>query len=162
MTNNTKVGIISFATGITIIGPVLLMLENGTTMGALIAAVQPTGHLVSMWAGILPHGVCELSAIFICGGAGFIIGWALIAPGRRTRADALVEAGKDAVKMMIGSVPLFVIAGFFEGNVSHSSLPHWVKFSLAAFQFALLLTYIYASPRPPDAKDRQRLAGPAP
>ncbi|MBV9849885.1 MAG: stage II sporulation protein M [Armatimonadetes bacterium] len=148
MTHNTEVGIMTFATGITLILPLLLLLQNGYMLGALVAAVQPTGHLASLWAGILPHGVCELSAIFICGGAGLTIGWALIAPGERTRKDALVLAGRDAVRMMAGTVPLFIIAGIIEGNVSHSSLPHWVKFSLAAVQFLALLFYIYGVRRP--------------
>ena len=147
MTHNTEVGIMAFATGITLITPVVLLLQNGYMLGALIAAVQPTGHLSSMWAGILPHGVCELSAIFICGGAGLSIGWALIAPGSRTRKDALIVAGRDAVRMMVGTVPLFIIAGIIEGNVSHSSLPHGVKFTLAAVQFLALMFYIYGTVR---------------
>jgi uncharacterized membrane protein SpoIIM required for sporulation len=147
MTNNTQVGIMAFATGITLIIPSYLLFSNGTTMGALIAVVQPTGFLTSMWAGILPHGVCELSAIFICGGAGLCIGWALIAPGRYSRKDALVIAGRDAVRMMVGTIPLFIIAGIIEGNVSHSSLPHWAKFTLAGAQFAALIFYIYGSRR---------------
>ncbi len=150
MTHNTEVGIMIFASGITLLLPVYLLLQNGFTLGALIAVVQPTGHLTSMWAGILPHGVCELSALFICGGAGLCIGWAWIAPGRHTRKDALVIAGRDAVRMMVGTVPLFIIAGIIEGNVSHSSLPHWVKFTLAGLQFTALLVYIYGS-RPPAA-----------
>ncbi len=145
MTHNTGVGVVAFATGITLLIPIYLMLQNGFVMGALIAIVQPTGHLSSMWAGILPHGVCELSAIFICGGAGMCIGWAFIAPGQRPRKDALIEAGRDAVKMMVGTIPLFIIAGILEGNVSHSSLPHWVKFTLAAVQFIALIFYIYGS-----------------
>jgi uncharacterized membrane protein SpoIIM required for sporulation len=149
MTNNTKVGIIAFATGITLIIPIGLLMSNGATMGALIAVVQPTGYLTSMWAGILPHGVCELSAIFICGAAGMMIGWALIAPGPYTRKDALVVAGRDACKMMVGTVPLFIIAGIIEGNVSHSSIPHWLKFSLAGFQFAVLIFYIYGGRQSP-------------
>lgn len=148
MTHNTQVGIFAFATGITLILPLYFMFSNGTTLGALIAVVQPTGHLSSMWAGILPHGVCELSAIFICGGAGFLLAWAILAPGRLSRADALVSYGRDAAKMMVGTIPLFIIAGILEGNVSHSSLPHWAKFSLAGFQFVLLLLYIYGSRRP--------------
>ena len=52
-------------------------------------------------------------------------------------------AGKDAVKLMVGTIPLYIIAGIIEGNVSHSSLPHFVKFSLAALQFAALVFYIY-------------------
>lgn len=146
MTHNTGVGIVAFATGITLVLPIYFMLQNGFVMGALIAVVQPTGHLTSMWAGILPHGVCELSAIFICGGAGLVIGAAMIAPGEHSRKDALVVAGKDAVKMMVGTIPLFVIAGIMEGNVSHASLPHWVKFGVAGLQFAALLLYIYATP----------------
>jgi len=145
MTHNTGVGIATFAFGITFIVPVYLLLTNGATLGALVAVVQPTGHLSSMWAGIVPHGVCELGAIFICGGAGMSIAWSLIAPGRYSRKDALVLAGRDACKMMVGTIPMFIIAGILEGNVSHSSLPHWAKFSLAAAQFIAILFYIYAS-----------------
>ena len=143
MTHNTQVGITAFATGITLFLPVMLMFQNGTMIGALDALVQPTGHLSSLWAGLLPHGVCELSATFICGGAGLCIGWALIAPGAYSRKDALVANGKDACKMMVGTLPLWITAGILEGNVSHSSLPHWAKFSLAGIQFIALLAYIY-------------------
>ena len=80
MTHNTQVGITAFATGITLVLPVILMFQNGTMIGALTAVVQPTGHLASMWAGLLPHGICELSATFICGGAGLLTGWALDRP----------------------------------------------------------------------------------
>ncbi len=145
MTHNTQVGIMAFATGITFLLPLYFMFQNGSVMGALIAVVQPTGHLSSLWAGILPHGICELSAIFICGGAGFCIAWALIAPGRLSRGDALIANGRDACKMMVGTIPLFIIAGLLEGNVSHSSLPHWAKFSLAGLQFAALMFYIYGN-----------------
>lgn len=145
MTHNTQIGIIAFAMGITLLVPVVLMFQNGTMIGALDAVVQPTGHLASMWAGLLPHGVCELSATFICGGAGLCTGWALIAPGRYSRKDALIANGIDACKLMVGTVPLWITAGILEGNVSHSSLPHWAKFSLAGIQAAALIFYIYGS-----------------
>ena len=145
MTHNTQCGIMAFAFGITFLAPIYFMLQNGFVMGALIAVVQPTGYLSSMWAGILPHGICELSAIFICGGAGLCIAWGLIAPGRLSRSDALISNGRDACKMVVGTIPLFIIAGILEGNVSHSSLPHWVKFTLAGGQFAALMYYIYGS-----------------
>ncbi len=154
VTNNTQVGILSFATGLTFVLPVYFMLSNGATLGALAAVVQPTGHLSSMWAGILPHGVCELSATWICGGAGLCLAWALISPGRLSRADALVSNGRDAVKLMVGTVPLWGTAALLEGNVSHSSLPHWAKFSLAGLQFAALLFYIYGSRRAAPAESR--------
>jgi uncharacterized membrane protein SpoIIM required for sporulation len=93
----------------------------------------------------VPHGVWELSAIFICGGAGFLIAWSLIVPGPYTRKDALIIAGRDACKMMVGTVPLFIIAGILEENVSHSSLPHWGKFGLAAVEFCFFMFYIYGN-----------------
>lgn len=149
MTNNTQVGIAAFATGITLFIPIYLMLNNGFIMGALIAEVAPTGHLVSMWAGILPHGICELSAIFICGGAGLSLAWAIIAPGVHTRKEALLIATRDAVKLMVGTIPLFIIAGIIEGNISHSSIPREIKFGFAAFQLAALIFYIYAPRKSP-------------
>jgi uncharacterized membrane protein SpoIIM required for sporulation len=157
MTHNTSVGIAAFVTGISIVIPVYLMLTNGWLMGALVAVVQPTGYLGSLWPGILPHGVCELSSIFICAGAGLLIGWALVSPGELTRRDALVVFGKDAIKMMIGTVPLFIIAGIIEGNVSHSSLPHVAKYTLAAVQFVALACYIYGAPMRRHIKTNQTL-----
>ena len=147
MTHNTQVGITAFATGITLVLPIILMFQNGSMIGALDAVVQPTGHLTSMWAGLLPHGVCELSATFICGGAGLCIGWALLAPGAYSRKDALITNGRDACKLMVGTLPLWITAGILEGNVSHSSLPHWAKFGLAGVQFVALVSYIYGSRR---------------
>jgi uncharacterized membrane protein SpoIIM required for sporulation len=120
MTHNTEVGLMAAATGLTTVLPIYFMLQNGFIMGALIAVVQPTGHLTSMWAGILPHGVCELSAIFIAAGAGLLIGWAIIHPGQLSRRDALLVNTKDAAK-----------------------IPHFVKFTLAAIQFIALMLYIY-------------------
>lgn len=145
-THNLTIGILAFATGIICVLPAIMMLQNGAMMGALVAAVQPTGHLPSLWPGILPHGVCELGAIFVCGGAGFLIGWALISPGKYSRKDALLINGKDAFKMLIGAVPMFIIAGFFEGNVSHSAIPHIAKYLIAAIQFVALALYIYWKP----------------
>lgn len=155
MLHNFEVGIVAFATGITLVFPFYAMLQNGFIMGALVAVVQPTGYLRSMWPGLAPHGVCELFAFFVCAGGGFLIGWSLINPGRYTRRDALIANGKDALKMLIGTILLFCIAGILEGNVSHSSIPHWAKYTLAAVQFLALAFYIYGAPRRPTAISQQ-------
>jgi uncharacterized membrane protein SpoIIM required for sporulation len=152
MVHNIQVGVAAFGSGITTILPAYLMFDNGTMMGALIAVVQPTGHLASMWAGLLPHGVCELTAIFIAGGAGMLVGWSIISPGPYSRKDALVHNGKDAVKMMVATVPLLIVAAIIEGNVSHSSIPHFWKFSLAAAEFTAMTAYVY-SRQPSDATE---------
>jgi uncharacterized membrane protein SpoIIM required for sporulation len=151
MTHNISVGLAAFAVGITIVPPMYLMMDNGFILGALIALVQPTHNLPTLWAGILPHGSCELSAIFIDGGAGFLIGWSLIHPGNLSRREALLVNTKEACKMLVGTVPLYIVAGIIEGNVSHSAIPPWSKFALAGALFSMILFYIYGgwSRKPP-------------
>ena len=143
-THNISVGLVAWATGITVVLPIVMLIQNGTVMGMLIAVVQPTHNSVSMWAGLLPHGVFELSAIFICGGGGLAMAWAMMVPGERSRRDALVHAGRDACLLLAVAAPLLVIAGFIEGNISHSSLPHWLKFTMAAVETCALVYYTNA------------------
>jgi uncharacterized membrane protein SpoIIM required for sporulation len=75
-----------------------------------------------------------------------LCGWALISPGELTRREALIANGKDAAQMMVATVPMLIVAGIIKGNVSHSSLPHFAKYSLAAIQFLALAFYIYGRP----------------
>ena len=76
------------------------------------------GRLTDLVAVVTPHGVVELSAIFIAGGAGLMLGHAIIDPGDRLRRDAIVHASREAVKLAVGTVPMFVCAGLIEGLIS--------------------------------------------
>ncbi|MCD6360441.1 MAG: stage II sporulation protein M, partial [Armatimonadetes bacterium] len=67
---------------------------------------------------VAPHGVLELSAIFICAGAGLMMGWALVAPGDRLRVDALSAAAREAVVLVVGCIPVFLTAALIEGLLS--------------------------------------------
>jgi uncharacterized membrane protein SpoIIM required for sporulation len=71
-----------------------------------------------------------------------IIGHALVAPGELSRGDALVLAGRDAVRLLFGTVMLLIIAGFIESFISPTALPPWAKFTFAAF--AALAIWAYA------------------
>jgi uncharacterized membrane protein SpoIIM required for sporulation len=119
MTHNIEVALKCFAFGITAgLGTVFALVQNGLMVGGFLGLGIPTGRLVDMTAVISPHGVTELSAVFIAGGAGLMLGYAIIAPGDRLRRDALVEAAREAVKLAVGTVPMFVCAGLIEGLVS--------------------------------------------
>ena len=84
-----------------------------------VIAVGALNHKPALVCAIMaPHGVLELSAIIISGGAGFMIGYALISPGELTRRDAVVLAAREAVKLMLGVVPMFLMAGLIEGTIS--------------------------------------------
>ena len=91
---------------------------------------------------VLGHGVLELTAIFISAGAGFRLANAIIAPGDRTRRDALVVEGRIAARMIGAVVTLLAIAGTIEGLLSTSAAPAVWKYGVSAATAALLVLYL--------------------
>jgi len=143
ITNNVQVAFLGFAFGITAgIGTVLLLVFNGLYFGAvlgLFANYGLAGWLLTFVAG---HGVLELSAIFIAGGAGLLVARALLAPGDLTRRDALVLAGRQAVRLVGASVLLLGLAGTIEGLLSASDAPAPFKFATSGATVVLLILYL--------------------
>jgi uncharacterized membrane protein SpoIIM required for sporulation len=143
MTNNIQVAILSFASGITFgILTVYLMVYNGLLVGALAGAFWHSGMSYEFWAYIVPHGMIELTAIFIAGGAGLLMGYKLFAPGRYTRVYQLKEHGKRSVQLFLGTVPLFVIAGIIEGFITPSSMSLEAKYAVACMTVIGLIAYV--------------------
>lgn len=142
MTNNIYVGIRAFAGGVTAgIYTIYQLAENGLVIGAVATKAAPALGPVKLWSLLLPHGVIELMAIFVCGGGGLLIGAAIIAPGNLRRVDAVRIAAGDGLKLFAGAVVMFVIAGIIEGFVTPSQLPVWSKFAFAGLTAFGLLAY---------------------
>lgn len=119
MSNNIRVALNAFALGVTLgLGTLYVLLVNGLMLGSFFAVGANAGRLGLFAAVVAPHGVLELSAIFIAGGAGLIIGHALVDPGDLYRRDALRLAATDAVKLVLGTVPMFIVAGIIEATIS--------------------------------------------
>ena len=117
--NNIKVALFAFALGLSFAaGTVWVLISNGMMLGAFVGVGAYHDRLVDLIAIVAPHGVLELSAIFICAGAGLMIGWALISPGDRLRADALSRAAREAVVLVVGCIPIFAVAALIEGVFS--------------------------------------------
>ncbi|MGC9317704.1 MAG: stage II sporulation protein M [Armatimonadota bacterium] len=119
LVNNIKVSLGAFALGITAgLGTLYLMIFNGLMLGAFMGVFAHHGRLMDGIGIIAPHGFLELSAIFMCGGAGFLMGWALIDPGDRLRLEALGEAARTAVVLLGGALAMIGVAAVIEGFVS--------------------------------------------
>jgi len=150
MTNNIGVAIRAFAGGVAFgVYTLYILAFNGLMMGVVAGAAQRFGFAGNLWGFVAAHGVVELSVIFIAGGAGLQLGWALLRPGLHSRRAALVLAGRRAVMLLLGCAPLLVIAGVIEGFISPSALPLAAKLAVAAGSGAALLTYLLLAGREP-------------
>lgn len=101
---------------------------------------------------ISAHGVIELTAIFIAGGAGLLIGKALLMPGELRRVDALVENGRLAIKLILGCIPMLLIAGLIEGFISPAHIAPAYKLSISAMSLLVMTMYFLKL----DRRARQR------
>ena len=149
MTNNIRVSFLAFAGGVFLgIGTFLVLAFNGLQIGGMMAAMQHYGALGILLAFIASHGVIELACICIAGGAGFVMSSGMISPGDLTVRDALVERGREAGLLVLGTVPLLVIAGTIEGFVSPLPVPGWSKAVFAVFPAAFLVWYLSRGRKP--------------
>jgi uncharacterized membrane protein SpoIIM required for sporulation/uncharacterized RDD family membrane protein YckC len=153
MANNVKVTFLAFAAGILAgLGTALVLIFNGIELGAVAAVFANYGANLQLWSFILPHGVIELTAICIAGGGGLWLGSAFLLPGRRTRREALVVRGREAVSLIGGTAVMLVAAGLIEGFISPSDLPREVKLGLAAVFALLLVLYLALAGRDEQAR----------
>lgn len=142
-TNNIQVGIFAFALGITFgAGTVFVLAKNGMMIGALAALAVNAGSGYEFWALILPHGVPELFCIFICGAAGLLIAKSMLFPGLLSRRRSFATGGKSALRLLVGSIPLFILAGLTEGYFTPLPInPLW-KYIVAVVWLIGLLFYV--------------------
>lgn len=152
MTNNMFVGFTTFALGITAgLGTIYELAVNGLMIGVVGMACWLSGMSVQLWSFVAPHGVLELPAIFIAGGAGLRIAQGLLFPGVLPRRDSLTKAGLEAVQLVLGTIPLLIVAGLIEAFVSPTGLAVPLKFSMAAALFVLLGVYLFGTSHQPAA-----------
>jgi uncharacterized membrane protein SpoIIM required for sporulation len=148
-TNNIQVSLMAWGLGLTFgVGTVWLIFFNGLMIGAVAAACLRAGMLLPLAEFIVGHGSLELPAIWISGGAGLILADALLFPGRFRRGVELRLAARRSVQVMVGIVPLLLVAGVVEGFISPSNLPGAAKAALGFALFLALTAYVIAAPVP--------------
>jgi len=164
MTNNLTVSFTTFALGITAgLGTIWMLALNGLLFGVVNAACWQVGMSQQLLSFVAPHGVLELPAIFIAGGGGLLLAKGLLFPGNLPRKASLVLEGGRAVRLVLGIIPLLIVAGTIEGFVSPSDLPVALKYTLAAGLFGLLLLFVMRkTPKQPRVAATSMAANTAP
>ncbi|GIV87574.1 MAG: hypothetical protein KatS3mg055_0092 [Chloroflexus sp.] len=161
MTNNINVAIRAFAGGITFgIYTLYILLTNGLLLGTVAGIAQRFAFADNLWSFVIGHLTLELSAIFIAGGAGLQLAWAILRPGTLSRRNALMIAGRRAIILVIGCAVILVAAGLIEAFISPTDLPFLLKLIVSLGSGGLLYTYLFLSGHevrdgsPPSAPDQ--------
>jgi uncharacterized membrane protein SpoIIM required for sporulation len=155
LTNNIQVTFNAFALGAIFgLGTLYYMAFNGAMIGAVFALVYRADAEFGFdfLSFVVGHGMIELSCIYIAGGAGMLIGYALLAPGDLTRADAIKQRGLQAVILIAGCVPLLVIAGIIEGFISPAPINPAIKFGVSIITGLALYSYLLLAGRGEEVK----------
>ena len=149
-TNNIRVTFYAFAMGAMFgVGTLYIMAFNGAMFGAIIALTYRAGFGNDLLSFVVGHGVIELSCIFVAGGAGLLIGTALLMPGDLSRGDALKSRGMEAVRLIVGCVPLLVVAGIIEGFISPQPINPLIKIGIGTITGIALYSYLLLAGREP-------------
>jgi uncharacterized membrane protein SpoIIM required for sporulation len=161
-TNNAAVGALAFGTGVALgIPTVLVLLLNGVNVGVAGGMFHAAGDPGHFWGLILPHGLLELTAVFIAGGVGLRLGWAVVAPGDRSRRAALAEEGRRSIVVVLGLVGVFAVAGLLEGYVTPAPWPTWARVGTGALVWALISGWLVVAGRRAAAAGRTGALGEA-
>ncbi|MFE1417143.1 stage II sporulation protein M [Streptomyces sp. NPDC085524] len=143
-TNNAQAAAICLVLGAFLGLPVLWILYmNMLNLGVGLGLMAAAGRLDVFLGLILPHGLLELTAVFVAAGTGLRLGWTVIDPGPRTRRTALAEQGRAALGMAIGLAVVLFVSGLIEGFVTPSGLPTWARIAIGVVAEAVFLLYVF-------------------
>ncbi|MCP3939214.1 MAG: stage II sporulation protein M [Actinomycetia bacterium] len=141
--NNVQVAFLAFALGITLgLGSLWVLAFNGANVGVVAGMMHAAGSGSLFWGLILPHGLLEISAIVVAGGAGLGLGWSIISPGDRTRAQSLADEGQRAAVIVLGLIPVFGVAALIEAFVTPSPLSTTARVLIGIAAFVAFWTWV--------------------
>jgi uncharacterized membrane protein SpoIIM required for sporulation len=135
-TNNAWIAAQCVAFGVTGVWVPWIIYQNAQGVGMAAGMMAAYGELDTFFAFILPHGLMELTAIFVAAAAGLQIFWAWVSPGRRSRAEALAQEGRALMTVALGLALVLLVSGLVEGFVTPSPWPTWLRVGIGAAVFA--------------------------
>ncbi|MBO9555516.1 stage II sporulation protein M [Cellulomonas sp.] len=140
-TNNSWIAAVCVGAGITGILPVYMLATNAISVGAAGGMMAAHGELALFLQLIAPHGLLELTSVFVAGAAGLRIFWTWIDPGPRPRSRALAQEGRALFTVAIGLVGTLAVSGVIEGFVTGSDLPWWLKIAIGVVALTAFWAY---------------------
>lgn len=146
--NNIRVALFAFTAGVLFsFGTGLLLFYNGVMLGAFHYFFFQKGMLISSMLTIWIHGTLEISAIIIAGCAGLVMGNSILFPGSYTRRRSFMNGAKNGLKIVIGLIPVFILAGFLEGFVTrHTGMPVFVSLCIIISSLIFVIWYFIIYP----------------
>ncbi|MBM1107892.1 stage II sporulation protein M [Aurantibacter crassamenti] len=146
--NNIRVAFLAFAFGVmTSIGTIYILFSNGVMLGAFITFFYTKGVFFEANKQIWLHGTIEISVIIIAGCAGLIMGNSILFPKTFSRRVSFMKGAKDGLKVVISTIPFFIIAGFIEGFITrYSNMPNWLAFLIIGSSLILIVYYYIIYP----------------
>lgn len=146
--NNIFVSFRAFAMGIIIsLGTGYVLFMNGLMVGAFFTFLGKEGYLIDSLGVVMLHGTLELSAIVIAGGAGLVMGNSILFPGTYSRLESFKRGAKKGLKITVGLVPVFIMAGFIESFITrHTFMPWPVKLFVIILSAAFIIYYFFIYP----------------
>ncbi|MEU1019282.1 stage II sporulation protein M [Streptomyces sp. NPDC005898] len=143
-TNNAQAAAMCLVLGAFLCFPVIwILFQNMLNLGVGMGLMSSAGRLDTFLGLVLPHGLLELTAVFVAAGTGLRLGWTLIDPGPRPRRTAMAEEGRAALGMAIGLALVLFVSGAIEGFVTPSGLPTWARVTIGVAAELAFLAYVY-------------------
>jgi uncharacterized membrane protein SpoIIM required for sporulation len=146
-TNNVWVAAVCIAFGVLAVPVVLMLWENLLNL-AVIGSIMIRHDRGDLFFGLLlPHGLLELTAVFVAGGVGLRVFWSWVAPGHRSRSQSLAAEGRSAGGVAMGLVVVLLVSGIIEAFVTPSGLPTWARIAIGVLAEVLFFAYVYGPGR---------------
>lgn len=141
--NNARVTALCLMLGVVIVPVIVILWTNMENLGIIGGFMLDNGRADVFFGLLLPHGLLELTAVFVAAGAGLRLGWSWIVPGPRTRGRALAEEGRALGAMALGLAVVLLVSGVVEGFVTPSGLPVWARLAIGGVVWVAFLVYVF-------------------
>jgi uncharacterized membrane protein SpoIIM required for sporulation len=141
-TNNVVSAAAALVLGVTLVGTIFVLLQNAANVGLIGGLMIGSGRADVFFGLISPHGLLELTAVFVAAGVGLRMGWSWVDPGPLPRGQALAAAGREAITVALGLVVVLAVSGVIEAFVTPSPLPTWARVGIGVLAESAFLTYV--------------------